>query len=115
MAIRSMMGVTWSPRESGCSSLSHSVALNLPSQPQGVGLGTSDGPSPKAHPLRTPAFTLAFCLAWVPSSLLSCPCLLPPGACDLLILWLELPQTLEPMVVCASLTRLDEGKAGLLA
>lgn len=29
MAIRSMMGVTWSPRESGCSSLSHSVALNL--------------------------------------------------------------------------------------
>ena len=49
MAIRSMMGVTWSPRDSGCSSLSHSVALNLPGQPQDVGQGTSGGPSAEAH------------------------------------------------------------------
>lgn len=39
MAIRSMMGVTWSPKDSGCSSLSHSVALNLSSQPEKVGQG----------------------------------------------------------------------------
>lgn len=64
MAIRSMMGVTWFPRESGCSSLSHSVALNLPGRPQDVGRGTSGGLRAKAHPLWTPAFPHALHLAW---------------------------------------------------
>lgn len=63
MAIRSMMGVTWFPRESGCSSLSHSVALNLPGRPQDVGRRTSGGLRAKAHPLWTPAFTHALHLA----------------------------------------------------
>lgn len=60
MAIRSMMGVTWSPRDSGCSSLSHSVALNLPGQPQDVGQGPSGGPSAEAHLLCLYACCLPF-------------------------------------------------------
>ena len=80
MAIRSMMGVTWSPRESGCSSLSHSVALNLPSRPQDVSQGTSGGRSAQAHPLGARACPVLAARPGVPSAGLSCPCLPPPGA-----------------------------------
>lgn len=52
------MGVTWSPRDSGCSSLSHRVALNLTGQPQDVGQGTSGGPSAEAHLLYLYACSL---------------------------------------------------------
>lgn len=89
------MGVTWSPRERGCSSLSHSVALNLPSRPQGVGQGTSGGSSAEGHLLWTPAFTHALHLAWGPSSLFSCPCL-PPK--ELVSFWPSGPSCLSPWV-----------------
>lgn len=60
MAIRSMMGVTWSPKDRGCSSLSHSVALNLSNRPQEVGQG----------PPGTSPFQATPCLC-CPSSLVS--------------------------------------------
>lgn len=113
MAIRSMMGVTWSPRESGCSSLSHNVALNLPSRPQDAGQGTSAGSSAKAHPRWMPAFTHAPTWPGAPACLLQ----------QLVSFWAYGPScppdpgpTLGPMVVCASSAHLDEeGRAGLLA
>lgn len=68
MAIRSMMGVTWSPRESGCSSLSHRVALNLPSRPQDMG----EAPL-VALPLRTALWFVGSCL-YPPSAWPGVPC-----------------------------------------
>lgn len=55
------------------------------------------------HPRHLP-FLMPFTGPWVPSSLLSCPCLSPPGP----------GPRLEPMVVCASSTHLAQGRAGLL-
>lgn len=58
-AMRSMMGATCSHRDRGCSSHSHSLALNLPPTPQipkGEGHCRSHDPSPSpAQPQQGPS------------------------------------------------------------
>lgn len=93
MAIRSMMGVTWSPRESGCSSLSHSVALNLHRMrvEERLAAPLLRPTQPGHRPLLTPSAKPE-----LPSCLLSCPHLPPPGAYVLLALLPPPLQTLGP-------------------